>query len=263
MTRRPAPVVGRRCGPAAGRCRPEKHDPRPRRTIRGLRECRSLVVSHPTPVATVPDVPQTGGPDRAPGGPRVGLSSVTDDQLTASYILTLSCPDRPGIVHAVAGALLVGTGGNITESQQYGSQSTGTFFMRVEVDDGVLPAGAPGRPGAGGPGLRHAVELDVGRAQGPHPGDGQHVGALPQRPAVPAALRHPADRDPGDRVQPPRPGGRSPSSTASPSTTSRSPRTPRPRPRTSCSRWWREHDVELDGPRPLHADPLRRPVPAS
>jgi formyltetrahydrofolate deformylase len=57
---------------------------------------------------------------------------VTDDQLTASYILTLSCPDRPGIVHAVAGALLV-AGCNITDSQQYGSQSTGTFFMRVEA----------------------------------------------------------------------------------------------------------------------------------
>ena len=57
---------------------------------------------------------------------------MTDDQLTASYILTLSCPDRPGIVHAVAGALLV-AGCNITDSQQYGSQSTGTFFMRVEA----------------------------------------------------------------------------------------------------------------------------------
>ena len=57
---------------------------------------------------------------------------MTDDQLTASYILTLSCPDRQGIVHAVAGALLV-AGCNITDSQQYGSQSTGTFFMRVEA----------------------------------------------------------------------------------------------------------------------------------
>jgi formyltetrahydrofolate deformylase len=46
--------------------------------------------------------------------------------------VTLSCPDRPGIVHAVAGALLV-AGGNITDSQQYGSPATGNFFMRVEV----------------------------------------------------------------------------------------------------------------------------------
>jgi formyltetrahydrofolate deformylase len=57
---------------------------------------------------------------------------VTEDQLNSAYVLTLSCPDRPGIVHAVAGALLV-AGCNITDSQQYGSQSTGTFFMRVEA----------------------------------------------------------------------------------------------------------------------------------
>jgi formyltetrahydrofolate deformylase len=60
------------------------------------------------------------------------LFFVTEDQLTSAYVLTLSCPDRPGIVHAVAGALLV-AGCNITDSQQYGSQSTGTFFMRVEA----------------------------------------------------------------------------------------------------------------------------------
>jgi formyltetrahydrofolate deformylase len=57
---------------------------------------------------------------------------VTEDQLNSAYVLTLSCPDRPGIVHAVAGALLV-AGCNITDSQQYGSQDTGTFFMRVEA----------------------------------------------------------------------------------------------------------------------------------
>jgi formyltetrahydrofolate deformylase len=49
-----------------------------------------------------------------------------------SYSLTLSCPDRPGIVHGVSGAL-VGMGANITESQQYGSPDTGTFFMRVAL----------------------------------------------------------------------------------------------------------------------------------
>lgn len=50
---------------------------------------------------------------------------------TATYTLTLSCPDRPGIVHAVS-ASLVAAGGNITESAQYGSPETGSFFMRVE-----------------------------------------------------------------------------------------------------------------------------------
>ena len=52
---------------------------------------------------------------------------------TRSYVLTLSCPDRPGIVHAVSGAL-AGLGGNITESQQFGDPGTGRFLMRVQVD---------------------------------------------------------------------------------------------------------------------------------
>ena len=47
-------------------------------------------------------------------------------------VLTLSCPDRPGIVHAVTGAL-ARRGGNITESQQFGDEETGLFFMRVTV----------------------------------------------------------------------------------------------------------------------------------
>ncbi|KQR02201.1 formyltetrahydrofolate deformylase [Arthrobacter sp. Leaf141] len=55
-----------------------------------------------------------------------------DEQLNDAFVVTLSCPDTQGIVHAVAGALLV-AGCNITDSQQYGSPATGTFFMRVEV----------------------------------------------------------------------------------------------------------------------------------
>lgn len=47
-----------------------------------------------------------------------------------TYILTLSCPDRPGIVHAVSGFLLE-RGGNIEEAAQYSDTSTGLFFMRV------------------------------------------------------------------------------------------------------------------------------------
>jgi formyltetrahydrofolate deformylase len=49
------------------------------------------------------------------------------------YVLTLSCADRPGIVHAVSGSLLE-AGCNITDSQQYGNPATGTFFMRVAVE---------------------------------------------------------------------------------------------------------------------------------
>lgn len=58
-------------------------------------------------------------------------------------ILTLTCPDRPGIVHAVSGALLQ-HGGNIVENAQFGDLDTGLFCMRTEFDvpessvDGLL-----------------------------------------------------------------------------------------------------------------------------
>jgi formyltetrahydrofolate deformylase len=47
------------------------------------------------------------------------------------YILTLSCPDRLGLVHAVSGFLLE-RGGNIEEAAQYNDRDTGLFFMRVQ-----------------------------------------------------------------------------------------------------------------------------------
>ncbi len=47
-----------------------------------------------------------------------------------TYILTLTCPDRMGIVHAVSGFLL-DHGGNIEEAAQYNDHDTGLFFMRV------------------------------------------------------------------------------------------------------------------------------------
>ena len=49
------------------------------------------------------------------------------------WILTLVCEDKPGIVHAISGAI-VAASGNITESQQFSSDDTGTFFMRLQVE---------------------------------------------------------------------------------------------------------------------------------
>ncbi len=54
-----------------------------------------------------------------------------------AYVLTLSCPDRPGIVHAVSGFLLE-RGGNIEEAAQYNDHGTGLFFMRVQFACGQL-----------------------------------------------------------------------------------------------------------------------------
>jgi formyltetrahydrofolate deformylase len=56
------------------------------------------------------------------------------------YVLTLSCPDKPGIVYAVA-SFLVQHSGNILASQQYGESPDGRFFMRVHFT--VPPPGLP------------------------------------------------------------------------------------------------------------------------
>jgi formyltetrahydrofolate deformylase len=52
------------------------------------------------------------------------------------WIVTLVCRDQPGIVHAVSGAI-VEAAGNITESQQFSSADTGTFFIRLQVESAV------------------------------------------------------------------------------------------------------------------------------
>jgi len=48
-------------------------------------------------------------------------------------VLTLSCPDKTGIVHAVA-AFLHAQGCNIVDSAQYGDPDTKHFFMRVHFE---------------------------------------------------------------------------------------------------------------------------------
>ncbi len=53
------------------------------------------------------------------------------------FILTLSCPDRVGIVYNVSG-LLLQYQGNIVDAQQFGDEETGRFFLRVHF---VLPEG--------------------------------------------------------------------------------------------------------------------------
>jgi formyltetrahydrofolate deformylase len=51
--------------------------------------------------------------------------------MSSTYILTLSCPDKPGIVHGVSG-LLLSQGSNIEEAAQFNDHQTGLFFMRVQ-----------------------------------------------------------------------------------------------------------------------------------
>ncbi len=53
------------------------------------------------------------------------------------YILTLSCPDAVGIVHAVSG-LLAARNCNIVDSAQFGDPVSGRFFLRMSftIEDG-------------------------------------------------------------------------------------------------------------------------------
>jgi formyltetrahydrofolate deformylase len=50
-----------------------------------------------------------------------------------SFVLALSCPDRPGIIRAVAGHL-ADAGCNVTDSQQFADPLTRRFFLRAEAD---------------------------------------------------------------------------------------------------------------------------------
>ncbi|MGD0557886.1 MAG: formyltetrahydrofolate deformylase [Streptosporangiaceae bacterium] len=56
------------------------------------------------------------------------------------YVLTLSCGDRPGIVHAVS-AYLHESGCNVLDSQQFADRVAGRFFMRVHTE--TLPGARP------------------------------------------------------------------------------------------------------------------------
>jgi len=53
--------------------------------------------------------------------------------LQTSYVLTLSCADRPGIVAAVS-TYLFEQGCNILDAQQFDDVGTGLFFMRVTFE---------------------------------------------------------------------------------------------------------------------------------
>ena len=66
------------------------------------------------------------------------------------YVLTLSCPDKPGIVYAVS-SFLVQHSANILASQQYGESPDGRFFMRVHfrVPPAQSPAQSPAESLAG------------------------------------------------------------------------------------------------------------------
>lgn len=62
--------------------------------------------------------------------------------MASSFILTLSGPDRPGIVHAVT-AFLVQHNLNIIDSSQFGDSTSQRFFMRMQFAPATSTEDAP------------------------------------------------------------------------------------------------------------------------
>ncbi len=57
-------------------------------------------------------------------------TAVSAAETTVEHVLTLDCPEGPGIVHAVSGFLLE-HGCDIIDNKQFGDRAEGHFFMRV------------------------------------------------------------------------------------------------------------------------------------
>jgi formyltetrahydrofolate deformylase len=49
------------------------------------------------------------------------------------YVLTVSCAERPGLIHAISG-FLVDHDANVLESKQFDDRQVGKFFMRVQFE---------------------------------------------------------------------------------------------------------------------------------
>ncbi len=53
-----------------------------------------------------------------------------------AYILTIRCPDGPGIIHAISGALLE-VEANVLEQEQFSDLGTGLFFARTKFESDI------------------------------------------------------------------------------------------------------------------------------
>jgi formyltetrahydrofolate deformylase len=73
----------------------------------------------------------------------VGAGGSDHDGGVRRFILTVTCPDRTGIVAAVTG-FIAAHGGWVVEAAQHGDLTTGQFFQRIEVLADSLPFGPDG-----------------------------------------------------------------------------------------------------------------------
>ena len=111
-----------------------------------------------------------------------------------SYLLTLSCPNRPGIVARVS-AELFSHGGNILEAHQFDDTETGRFFTRIVFnlhDDREIPKVVAGFKPIGEP-----LSDDLGDQAEERAPQGAATGVetrpLPGRPALSLADRRTQD----------------------------------------------------------------------
>ena len=85
----------------------------------------------------------------------------------SDFVLTLSCPDRPGIVHAVSG-YLVDHGANIVESQQFGDRLTSRFFMRIAFTTATPTDAGPLREAFAPTAQRFDMHFELWAADAPY-----------------------------------------------------------------------------------------------
>ena len=85
----------------------------------------------------------------------------------SDFVLTLSCPDRPGIVHAVSG-FLVERGANIVESQQFGDRLSDRFFMRIAFVTEAAADAADLREAFGPVAEAYAMQFELWSAAAPY-----------------------------------------------------------------------------------------------
>jgi formyltetrahydrofolate deformylase len=83
------------------------------------------------------------------------------------YVLTLSCIDQPGIVHAVT-TFLIENDGNIRESQQFGDRESGRFFMRIDFETAQATDAARLREAFTSTAERFDMSYELWAAQAPY-----------------------------------------------------------------------------------------------
>jgi formyltetrahydrofolate deformylase len=98
----------------------------------------------------------------------VPLPHVPQPSGSTEYVLTISCPDRPGLVADVT-RYIFESGGNIVESQQFEDRLTAGFFMRVHFETVSGDLGLDElRTGFAPIGARHAMTWQMWNARDPY-----------------------------------------------------------------------------------------------